>query len=1166
MGKDSSYIMDRHIDQGDVWTTMRTSTWLKIGCIFLIPLFFTTGCAKRDAQKAITQAQAAKDEAGRAQAPGYAPRQFEDANRLFNQAQQQFDAGEYKQAIESAVQAEGRFKNSISVAAEVKPRVEAVIRQIEDAMAKATGNVDKARSANVLTPEEINPVAGEVDGLRQRLETDVRNLVDEEKLNAFLAEVEQTVTHTETLALAYLKPQAAQAKQEVDALIARAQEMKADVHLPERYNQVLQQYGQLEAAEKESKWQEVIDLAGQMKDPLNQIIQAAQEKAAGDILKETAQRIAQAKALNLQNVPAYSTAIQQAETTLQTGQTALQGQDYAGAITAADGAKAALQQAYQAVGQQAQQMIETAKTNLQAAIDQEAEKYAPSVVSQVREAIAGAEELVKAENFVMAFQASQKALEASIQAQDAGRRGKAQLSLDTAEKPFSLLYTQGGSRYAPEAYNQAQAAIQDLRNKMKNGEYEAVVEGSPAAAKIVQTALQSLAQSATEFIQKAEKALDEARQANAPEWVGMQFANAVNLKSAAEKDLQTERFLNSIRNSEAAVKAAQDAQARAYQLQSEQNLRRADEFLAQAKQAEQDRLSPLAYRQAVQAREETLRLIEQKQFKEGFDNSVETLQKSDQALNNLVLNARAHTDSALAAQAMDYSPGNLQKALALLTQAEEAQKARDYSTANDLAIQSADLAQQAETYTWQVRSAKLIQELQGTKEELEYQLAPEKTPDLYHDALVNLAEAQVKQIDQDYQASFDHADKARETKEKIWSSMRDHLNQTLAELKQTADWLGENALEPKGRELKVDMLKPVPELEQKIALEDWRGAYAAAEKCLDTAEKTMSKLKDQNRSIMARQLRNSLAEYKKSSVLAILPEKDAQFQKTIKSLSSAEREVTYAEAYQQFQDASQEVENLPKTIVSEANVQIEEIANILRQADEAGVNKYYKDWYREQSSNLQRLRNAVRGENHEEIAQYMKILEKEAPKLLLATQKAAAEDQYLTNLQNNLNQMNNVFQEFGFLGSMSKNLILSARLTEHQLDKTVHDMYKSLQGTMTVSTFRVNAELLEEAVKGLTPPDTMKNIHNKAVQSFVAFRKAAEGFEIYGQSDAFDIYFREKALSKSYDYLQQALRINQTLMTEITQARKMTTWEKAFWKIGQLEESISNFYYGWGYQ
>ena len=63
MGKDSLNIMDRHIDQGDVWTTMRTSTWLKICCILLIPLFLTTGCAKRDAQKAITQAQTAKDEA-----------------------------------------------------------------------------------------------------------------------------------------------------------------------------------------------------------------------------------------------------------------------------------------------------------------------------------------------------------------------------------------------------------------------------------------------------------------------------------------------------------------------------------------------------------------------------------------------------------------------------------------------------------------------------------------------------------------------------------------------------------------------------------------------------------------------------------------------------------------------------------------------------------------------------------------------------------------------------------------------------------------------------------------------------------------------------------------------------------------------------------------------
>ncbi|HOJ58996.1 MAG TPA: hypothetical protein PK878_01795 [bacterium] len=1144
---------------------MRTSTWLKILCMILIPLLLTTGCAKRDAQKAIAQAQAAKDEAQRAQAPGYAPRQFEDANRMFNQAQQQFDAGEYKQAIESAVQAEGRFKNSISVAAEVKPRVEAIIRQIEDALAKATGNVDKARSANVLTPEEINPVASEVDGLRQRLETEVRNMVDEEQLNAFLTEVEQTVAHTETLALAYLKPQANTAKEEVDALIARAQEMKADIFLPERFNQVMQQYGQLEAGEQEGNWQAVIDLAGQMKDPLNQIIQASQEKAAGEILRETAQRIAQAKQLNLQNVPAYSSAIEMAETSLQSGQTALQNQDYAGAINAADAAKASLQQAYQAVGQEAQRLIESAKANLQSAIDQEAEKYAPSVISQVREGIEGSEDLLKAQNFAMAYQAAQRAFQASADAQDAGHRGRAQLALDAAEKPFSILYSQGGSQYAPEAYSQAQAAIQDLRNKLKNKEYDAVVEGSPAAAQIAQKALQALAQAAREHIQKAEKALEEARQANAPDWVGMQFANAVNLRSAAEKNLLTERYLDSIRNSEAAVKTAGDAQARAYQLQTEQNLRRADEFLAQAKRAEQDRLSPLAYRQAVQTREATIRLIEQRQYREGYESSLVALQKAEQALNNLVLTARAQTDSALAAQAMEYSPEDLQKALALLTQAEEAQAARNYPTANELAIQSAQLASQAEYATWKVRSAQLIQDLKGTKEELEYHLAPVKTPDLYHEVLVNLAEAQVKQIDQDYKASFDHADKAREAKEKIWASMRDRLNQTLAEIKQAADWLGENTLEPKGRDLKVKMLEPVPDLEQKIALRDWRAAHAAAEKCLDTAQKTMDKLKDQNRAVMARQLQNTLAEYKKSNVLAILPEKQEQFQKTLRSLSRSEPDVTYAEAYQQFQESSQAVENLPKTIVAEANVQIEEIANILRQADEAGALKYYKDWYRQQSSNLQLLRNAVRGENHEEIAKYMKILEKEAPKLLLATQKAAAEDQYLTNLQSNLNQMNNVFQDFGFLGSMSKNIIIAARLTEHQLEKTVKDMYLALQGTMTVSTFRINAELLEEAVKGMTPPDTMKNIHNKAIQSFVAFRKAAEGFEIYGQSDAYDLYFREKSLAQSYEYLQKALRINKSLMFEITQARKMPVWEKVLWKIGQLEESASNFYFDWGY-
>ena len=1126
----------------------------------------TVGCAKRDAQKAQTLAQAAKDDAVASAARGYAPKAFNDADSLMQQAQAQFDAGSYKESIDLYQQATSRFGNAKNVAVEVKPRVDALVSKIEEALALATENLEKGRTGGALTAEDLDPVQAVVDDLNQRLESEIRNEVDEEKLNAFLAEVESGVTRTESLALAHLKPQAAAEKQAIQDLIARAQELKADVHVPAQFNEVLQKFQAVETAEKAGQWQQVIDSAGELKAPLDRIVLAAQEKAAGDILRQTGERIAQAKQLNVQGVDAFASAVQRAEAAVQTGQTALQSQNYAGAIGATDQAKAALQEAYQAVGQQAQQKIETAKANLQNAVEQEAEKYAAQVVAQVKESIASAEQLLGAENFVQAYNASQQAEKVSGQAVDAARRGKAQIAISAVEKPFSVLHGQGGSEYASDAYKQALAKVQDLRSKMKGGEYETVVSESPAAVTVVQDALQVLEKSTSEYVEQADAALGDAKTSGAPEWVGVQFANATNLRSAAEKDRQAKKYLSSIRNSESAIKAAQDAESKAYQLQTEQNLRKADDFLALAKRAEQDRLSPLAYRKALESREESVRLIKQGNSKEAFANSKDTVQKSDRALNNLVMTAKEKSDSALTAEAMKYSEPEIKEALAYLNKAEEAQKARNFSTANEMAIESAKLSDKAEYFTWKQRSYRLLRDLEGTKEELEYNLAPEKAPALYEQVLSSLAEAQVQQLDRNYAESYQYADKADRAKNAIWNAMEQELTQVVAEIKQTADWMGENAMDADGRKIKIDLIESVPALEQQIALKDWRTAYAAAEDCLKVSARAQKQLEQRNRSLMAKELQQSIHEYEKQGVLSIVPEQKEQIKDAFHTFKRPGEEETYGDVYQKFQDTTAEVEKLPDTVLTQTRQRTDEIASMLQQADIAGANKYYKEWYRELASDLQLLRNAIRGENLGEIAVYVRKLDREAPRLLAASQAAAAEDEYLSELEKNLNQMNNVFQDFGFLGSIPKRLLLASRMTEHKLDETQIDMYRALQGQMSVSTLRVNAALLEENVIGLNPPETMKKVHAKALKSFKNFRIAAEAFETYGESDAHDLYYREKTLSRGYDSLDKSLEINEELLYEITEARKLKGFDKFMRGIKKIESKVSNFYYNYGYK
>ncbi|MGC9328658.1 MAG: hypothetical protein ACP5I1_13565, partial [Candidatus Hinthialibacter sp.] len=384
-------------------------------------------------------------------------------------------------------------------------------------------------------------------------------------------------------------------------------------------------------------------------------------------------------------------------------------------------------------------------------------------------------------------------------------------------------------------------------------------------------------------------------------------------------------------------------------------------------------------------------------------------------------------------------------------------------------------------------------------------------------------------------------------------------------LKDTADWMGENAMDASGRELKVDLLNTIPELEANIALRDWKAAYASAERCQRASRRVTSRFEQRNRSLMSKNLQESVQPYNKVGALVVVPEKKEQIQDVRRSLLRPDEDETYEDVKRKYEEVSAELDRMPVTVTTEADQRTEEIASLLRQAQDAGASQYYEDWLNDLSSDLQMLRNAIRGENLGEIAKYYRKLERDAPKLLTATQDAAEEDEYLSELEKNLNQMANVFNDLGFLASVPKRLMTASRLTEHKLDDTMIDMYKSLQTTMSVRTFEVNAKLLQDNVKSLDPPESLKRVHQKALKSFDLFHKASEGFVVYGDTDAFDIYYRETAISKGYDFLREALKINESLLFEIKTARKLSPWEKFQYSVDSLEKKFGDFYFNWGY-
>ncbi len=1150
----------------------------QIFVIMLFPLLLTVGCAQREAQKALTEAQQAQEEAQGAGAPGYVPQMYTTAQNMLSQAQSQFDNGDYELAIETANTAQSRFVNAKEQVPRVKQRVDAQLADIETALSEAEANMQQARTVaqGILTPAELESGETLVSELRNEYESTVSREVDEEQLNAFLQRAQDAVQETQSLVNAPLKPDASAAKQELEDMMEQARELKADIHAPDRFAQVQQQMTQLDALERDGKWQGMIELADQIREPLNEIITVAQEKAAGDILNDLMAQINQAKAMNVANVAEFTSNLQQSETAWSEGQTALQEENYSLAIAAAEDAKAALDRADQALGTAAQNLIQTAESNLQAALALEAERYAPQVVSQIRDAAANAQEQIAEGNNSSAYSSAQRAAQVSEGASEAARRGKAQLSLNKVEQPFSVLHSQGGSKYAPQAYQSALSAIQRLRNLMSAGDYEQVVAGESEALQTVQDSLAELAKSAARFIERADQAIEASEYANAPDVVSMMHANAVNLRSAAEKELENEKYLNAIQKAEGAIEAAKNAENRAYQLRAEQNIREGDRLISLAEQAGQKALSPLAYRNAVEAKDETQQMIARREYQDAFERSEEAKELADQALNNLVYQAQNQVDDALTAKAMTYAKPEITQALTQLKTAEEAQNEKRYSIANEKAQQAYDAASRAEHFTYQQRSYALLQKLSDLKMVLEQDLVDVYTPALYQRALNHLAEAKVEQIEENYEESFYHADAAEETARLAYQTKLDAFDKTIANLQGTANWLGEHALDESGRSIKMNLLDAITEFKRQIALENYAQAHQAEAMAIQVAEETSMQLANLNRRILTGRLKEQLAEYEKQHALAIVPEKQEFFQDTFAKLQEPVSGNQYNELKSQYDEAVETVNNLPTDIETMANQRTDEIALIFQQVDDIVQQQrelqhqaelppinFYADWTRELRTDLQWVRNSLEGGDYAEISARLTKLEEETNELLAATELAAEEADYLRTLSRNLSQVKTITDNFGYVLEVPQKLITFSMISPVKMDPQIQEMYKQLQGDINARTMRINAELLEDRVKDLNPPETMKSVHNKALKAFALFRKAAHGFEVFGENDVYDIEYRNDAFNQSHEQLKKMLELNEELQFAIDSHRRKDTGEVVQWKMRKLERDFGKWYFDW---
>jgi hypothetical protein len=621
--------------------------------------------------------------------------------------------------------------------------------------------------------------------------------------------------------------------------------------------------------------------------------------------------------------------------------------------------------------------------------------------------------------------------------------------------------------------------------------------------------------------------------------------------------LAQEAYRKAATSAEETTAKASQAEASAYRLRAVENLRQADATLSLAERADSPRLSPLAYGKAKETRQQAQSHLEAKEFKKGWELSVQAAEAAETALKHRIISAQEACDSALQAQARTYDREEIDQALALLNEAKAAQEAQNYNRANQTARQANQLAAKAESFAWRQRSKQLLLDLGVVEQLMAEREAQIHVPALTRRFTVSLAKARAKEIDGDWAECYQMAADARDAADEAWKEMTRQLEGRIGRLDEIARIIGDVALDDWGRRQKSDLLPVITELRRLTDLEMYVEAFKFAEQSTRQADQLLDEVHRHNLSDRANRLSSTLNHLEQMGPAKILKDRAAEIRRLIASLKSPGDKYDYSQLIIQADATEEDMKTFPEQAQESASQRTTQAFEILQQAEQAGARKYFRERLGEVVKDLQWLRNEMKAGDYNAIYDHLVRLEAETPKLLEDTTLAVAEDEYKQRLAANLTQMQNLMRDFDSIAGLSKRMLIASRASETSTeDPTLRSAYQSMQKPLTASRFLAAARLLEQNVIDDEPPKTLRGLKDKAVESFRHLRKAAEGFEVFGNTDTYDIGYRNAAMEGAYEHLKKTLRINKEIEYIIRQESKDNTWERLDWQLRLLEKRV----------
>lgn len=258
---------------------------------------------------------------------------------------------------------------------------------------------------------------------------------------------------------------------------------------------------------------------------------------------------------------------------------------------------------------------------------------------------------------------------------------------------LAALETEGARRYAPEELDSTQALVDETRKLIDAGEYRQAVEVAAKTKAEMEVLEQELGRVAVGKIDEARATLEVAKSYRAETYRGEQLGQAGSLLDSAQTKLDTTDVKAAIELAEQATETATQVGVEALQQWAEDDLKRSEENLANARAAGADRYAPETFQEAEELRRTAQNFYQAGNILKAQLNAAESAQKAETALFTRVIEAENAIADARRFGGWSHSSDQLANAIVDAKDARQLLEANDFAASHAKAAQAISVAQ-----------------------------------------------------------------------------------------------------------------------------------------------------------------------------------------------------------------------------------------------------------------------------------------------------------------------------------------------------------------------------------------------------------------------------------------------------------------------------------------